>query len=62
MITVKFMWNDLSENMKERLIKVFGEEIRTHHNNWDIIPMAIMEVEDDREIELDSWTGDVGIE
>ena len=58
MITVRFMWKDLSKDMQERLIKVFGEETRTHHNNWDIVPMAIMEVEDDRDIELDSCCGD----
>ena len=61
MIQINILWQDLNENMHQRLAKALGEDILKHHNNWDVIPLAICEINDERDIVLDSWTGDEGI-
>ena len=57
MITIKLTWKDLSEEFKAKILHVFGDNC-----NWDVVPMTIMEIEDDRDIVLDSWEGDEGID
>lgn len=35
-------WDDLAEDTKEVLIKIFGD-----NNNWDVIPIAIINIPTD---------------
>ena len=59
-ITIRIYWNDLSENMKQRLLKVFGDNM-----NWDTIPMCMFEINNEfsnfpnQNITLDSFLGDI---
>lgn len=53
MITIRIGFNDLNKNTQEKIIRVFGD-----NNNWDVVPMTVMEIEDDRDITIDSWEGD----
>ena len=56
MITIRLTWKDLSEEFKAKIERVFGDNC-----NWDVVPMTVMEIEDERDITLDSWEGDEGI-
>lgn len=56
MITISLYYKDLSEEMKRKIVSIFGD-----NNNWDTIPIATMEIEDPREITLDSFLGDKNI-
>jgi len=56
MIKIRLMWNDLSKEFQQKLLKIFGDNC-----NWDTIPMTVMEIEDEREIVLDSFEGDEGV-
>ena len=59
MIEINIYWDDLSEEFKKKLLKVFGENC-----NWDCIPIANLLIEDEeekRQIVLDSFLGDKGI-
>lgn len=53
MITFRIMWQDLNEQAKQRVLKAFGD-----NGNWDVIPMAILQVESPKNIVLDSCCGD----
>ena len=56
MITINIYWQDLSEAMQKKLLKVFGDNC-----NWDCIPMSMVEIEDEdqhREMTIDSFLGD----
>ena len=44
-ITIRIYWQDLSENMQQRLLKVFGDNC-----NWDVIPMTEIIIENDKDI------------
>lgn len=64
-ITIRIMWNDLSEQMQNTLLKVFGD-----NNNWDCIPMSIVEINNDddlsrypgKDIVIDSFLGNEGLD
>lgn len=56
MIKIRLYWQDLAKPTQDRLLTVFGDNC-----NWDCIPMTVMEIEDDREITLDSMLGDEGL-
>ena len=51
------MWEDLSDDFKSKIIQVFGDNC-----NWDLFPMTTIEIEDERNIVLDSCFGDEGID
>lgn len=53
MITVRIYFGDLSEKTQEKLISVFGDNM-----NWDVFPMATLEIEDERDAVIDSFLGD----
>ena len=57
MVKIRLMWNDLSKEFQQKILKVFGDNC-----NWDIFPMTVMEIEDEREIVLDSLEGDEGVD
>ena len=60
MINIRLYWQDLSKEMQERLLKLFGDNC-----NWDCIPMTIISIENNdgcsnypnRDIEIDSFLG-----
>ena len=56
MITIRIGFNDISTEMQNKILAVFGD-----NNNWDVVPMTVMEINDDREIVLDSWEGDKNV-
>jgi len=53
MIKIRLYWQDLTKETQERLLKVFGDNC-----NWDCIPMTEIEIDDEKEIILDSFLGD----
>ena len=57
MVKIRLMWDDLSKEFQQKILKVFGDNC-----NWDVIPMTVMEIEDEREIVLDSFEGDEGVD
>ena len=57
MVKIRLMWNDLSKEFQQKILQVFGDNC-----NWDVIPMTGMEIEDEREIVLDSFEGDEGVD
>lgn len=57
MIKVNIMWGDLSKRFQKKILQVFGDNC-----NWDVIPIAEMEIEDERDITIDSFYGDAGFE
>lgn len=57
MIKIRIMWEDLSDDFKSKIIQVFGDNC-----NWDLFPMTTIEIEDERNIVLDSCFGDEGID
>ena len=56
MIEINIYWDDLSEEFKKKLLKVFHD-----NGNWDCFPIASLTIEDHRPIVLDSFLGDKGI-
>lgn len=44
--TIEFYWNDLTEKKQKELLEIFGE-----NGNWDVIPIATMDYEDDSDDE-----------
>jgi len=60
MINIRLYWQDLSKEMQDRLLKLFGDNC-----NWDCVPMTIIEIENNdncsnypnRDIEIDSFLG-----
>lgn len=60
MINIRLYWQDLSKEMQEKLLKLFGDNC-----NWDCIPMTIISIENNddcsnypnRDIEIDSFLG-----
>ena len=47
MKTIEFYWNDLAEKKQKELLEIFGDNC-----NWDVIPIATMDYEDDCDDEL----------
>jgi hypothetical protein len=59
-IIIRLYWQDLSENMQQKLLKLFGDNC-----NWDCIPIAVVQIDNDishRDIVIDSFLGDEGLE
>ena len=61
-ITFRIYWQDLTKAAQQKLLNVFGDNC-----NWDCVPMAILEVNNDepedsnfpgKDIVLDSFVGD----
>jgi hypothetical protein len=44
---IEIYWNDLTDKAKKDILKELGETEETH--NWDVIPMAIIDIETDAE-------------
>lgn len=53
MITIRLYWQDLNKDTQDKLLNVFGDNC-----NWDCIPMTVIPIEDEREMEIDSFLGD----
>lgn len=48
MITIEFYWNDLTEKMQNEIREALGME-PNDNGNWDVIPIATLDVEEDCE-------------
>lgn len=48
MITIDIYWNDLTENAKDNIKEVLGFD-PDKESNWDVIPMASIDIELDEE-------------
>ena len=46
MITIEFYWNDLTEKMQNEIREILGME-SDDNGNWDVIPIATLDVEQD---------------
>lgn len=46
MITIEFYWNDLTEKKKNEIRKLLGME-ENDNNNWDVIPFATLDIEEE---------------
>ena len=63
-ITVRIYWDDLSKEMQQKLLRVFGD-----NGNWDCIPVTTFEIHNDpeysicpgKDIVIDSFLGDEGL-
>lgn len=44
MVTIEIMWDDLTEDAQKRIQKALNI---TDNGNWDVIPMAVLEIETD---------------
>ena len=44
MVTIEIMWDDLTEDAQKRIQKALNT---TDNGNWDVIPMAVLEIETD---------------
>ena len=59
MITIRLYWQDLSKEMQDKLLKLFGD-----NGNWDCIPLSVIEINNvdsnypGRNIVIDSFLGD----
>ena len=59
-VEIRIYWNDLSENMKQKLLNIFGDNM-----NWDVFPMCTFEINNEntnypnQNITLDSFLGDI---
>lgn len=42
MIQIEILWDDLTEKKQNELLAIFGD-----NNNWDTIPMVIIDIEED---------------
>ena len=42
---IEIYWQDLTEKAQKDILNMFGEE--EEFMNWDVIPMAIIEMEDE---------------
>lgn len=45
MITIEILWNDLTKTKQKEIQEVLNLE-PDDNNNWDVIPMAIIEIEE----------------
>ena len=48
MITIEFYWDDLTEKMQNEIREALSME-PDDNGNWDVIPIATLEVEEDCE-------------
>lgn len=39
---IEIMWDDLTEAKKQEILEAFGD-----NNNWDVCPIAVIEVDDE---------------
>lgn len=46
MITIKFYWDDLTEKKKNEIRECLGME-EDDNNNWDVIPIAMLDIEEE---------------
>ncbi len=44
MKAIEIYWDDLTEEKKQEILNMLGD-----NGNWDVIPMAIIEIQDDEE-------------
>lgn len=44
MKTIEFYWNDLTEKKQKEILKIFGENC-----NWDVIPFATIDYEEEED-------------
>lgn len=42
MMQIEILWGDLSEAKQNELLEIFGDNC-----NWDVIPMAIIEIDEE---------------
>lgn len=54
MITMRLYFDDLTEERQKKIIEVFGDNC-----NWDCIPIDTIQIEDERDILIDSFLGDM---
>lgn len=48
MISIEFYWDDLTEEKKEEIREKLGLD-KDDNNNWDIVPMAILDIQEDED-------------
>lgn len=46
MKTIEIMWDDLTPDKQKEVLEIIGED-NEKEMNWDVIPMAVIEVEED---------------